>query len=99
MKFLIYRYNPETDAQPRMQEHVLAEIRPDMMLRDALIEIKARDAGYKGDATLIYESILPSCRVSLATYSPMFRITSHSGVIVVRMYFSPTKTEPFISNG
>ena len=43
MKFLIYRYNPETDAAPRMQEHVLAEIRPDMMLRDALIEIKARD--------------------------------------------------------
>ena len=43
MKFLIYRYNTETDAAPRMQEHVLAEIRPDMMLRDALIESKARD--------------------------------------------------------
>ncbi len=43
MKFQIYRYNPETDAAPRMQEYVLAEVRPDMMLRDALIEIKARD--------------------------------------------------------
>ena len=27
MKFLIYRYNPETDAEPRMQEHMLAEMR------------------------------------------------------------------------
>ena len=35
MRFIIYRYNPETDAQPRMQEHGLAEIRLDMMLHDA----------------------------------------------------------------
>lgn len=43
MRFQIYRYNPETDAEPRMQEYVLTDIAPGTMLRDALIAIKARD--------------------------------------------------------
>ncbi|NNF96562.1 MAG: succinate dehydrogenase iron-sulfur subunit [Halobacteria archaeon] len=43
MKFLIYRYNPETDSKPYMQEFVLEEIKPGMMLRDALLELKEQD--------------------------------------------------------
>lgn len=43
MRFHIYRYNPETDAEPRMQEYELAETETGTMLRDALIAIKARD--------------------------------------------------------
>ncbi len=43
MRFLIYRYNPETDAKPRMQAYELDEIPPGMMLRDALLRIKAED--------------------------------------------------------
>ena len=43
MKFLIYRYNPETDNKPYMQEFVLEEIKPGMMLRDALLELKEQD--------------------------------------------------------
>ncbi len=43
MKFLIYRYNPETDSKPRMQEFVLDEIQPGMMLRDALLKLKEKD--------------------------------------------------------
>jgi len=41
MRFLIYRYNPETDSGPHMQEYILSEIEPGMMLLDALLKIKA----------------------------------------------------------
>ncbi|ABA58923.1 succinate dehydrogenase subunit B [Nitrosococcus oceani ATCC 19707] len=43
MRFRIYRYNPETDTKPYMQDYELAEIQPDMMLLDALEEIRAQD--------------------------------------------------------
>ncbi|MDX1824557.1 MAG: succinate dehydrogenase iron-sulfur subunit [Thiohalomonadales bacterium] len=43
MKFLIYRYNPETDSKPHMQEFVLDDIQPGMMLRDALLKLKEQD--------------------------------------------------------
>jgi succinate dehydrogenase / fumarate reductase iron-sulfur subunit len=42
MRFRVYRYHPEQDAGPFMQDFEL-EVRPGMMLRDALIELKARD--------------------------------------------------------
>ena len=45
MKFSIYRYNPEQDTAPYMQDLVLdaSKIRPDMMLLDALLLLKAQD--------------------------------------------------------
>jgi len=45
MKFRIYRYNPETDSQPRMQDCELADAQIDteMMLLDALLMLKAQD--------------------------------------------------------
>jgi len=43
MRFKIYRYNPETDKEPYMQDFVLSDVTPDMMLRDALIKIKSDD--------------------------------------------------------
>jgi len=45
MKFSIYRYNPDTDKQPRMQAFELAdgELDSDMMLLDALLALKAQD--------------------------------------------------------
>lgn len=42
MRFRIYRYNPETDAKPYMQDFEL-DIDPNKMVRDALIRIKAQD--------------------------------------------------------
>jgi succinate dehydrogenase / fumarate reductase iron-sulfur subunit len=43
MRFSIYRYNPETDAAPRMQDYDV-ELEPtDRMLLDALVRIKALD--------------------------------------------------------
>ena len=43
MKFSIYRYNPETDAEPAMRDYQLARVRPGMMLLDALLELKIQD--------------------------------------------------------
>ena len=45
MKFSIYRYNPEIDAQPFVQAFELADdqIEPGMMLLSALIKLKEQD--------------------------------------------------------
>ena len=45
MKFSIYRFNPETDASPYMQDFELSDNRlnEDMMLLDALLLLKAED--------------------------------------------------------
>ncbi len=45
MKFSIYRYDPDSGERPRMQDYVLdeAQIRPGMMLLDALLLLKAQD--------------------------------------------------------
>jgi succinate dehydrogenase / fumarate reductase iron-sulfur subunit len=43
MDFRIYRYNPETDAAPRLQSYTLGDIEPGMMLLDALLRLKAQD--------------------------------------------------------
>ncbi len=45
MKFRIYRYNPETDAKPYMQEFEV-EATQGMMLRDALLEIQGQDESF-----------------------------------------------------
>jgi succinate dehydrogenase / fumarate reductase iron-sulfur subunit len=43
MRFSIYRYNPETDRRPRMQEFELAEAGENTMLLDALVALKKID--------------------------------------------------------
>jgi len=43
MKFLIYRYDPESGKKPFMQAFELKDIEPGMMLRDALLKLKAED--------------------------------------------------------
>lgn len=44
LEFSIYRYNPEVDAKPRMQDYTLeVEEGRDMMLLDALILLKEQD--------------------------------------------------------
>lgn len=50
MRFSIYRYNPETDRKPYMQDYSLGGLRPGMMLLDALKRIKAEDE------TLVFRS-------------------------------------------
>src|SRR5213595_3527642 len=43
MKFRIYRYDPDQDTAPRMQDYDIALDPHDRMLLDALIELKAHD--------------------------------------------------------
>jgi len=43
MKFSIYRFNPETDTDASMQAFELAEVKPGMMLLDALLTLKQQD--------------------------------------------------------
>ena len=45
MKLRVYRYNPDTDARPRMQAFEV-EAAPGMMLREALLEIKKQDESF-----------------------------------------------------
>jgi succinate dehydrogenase / fumarate reductase, iron-sulfur subunit len=43
MKFSIYRYNPETDSKPRMQDYELPDDHGAIMLLDALLLLKQQD--------------------------------------------------------
>jgi succinate dehydrogenase / fumarate reductase iron-sulfur subunit len=43
VRFSIYRYNPETDSRPRMQDYEVQLEPTDRMLLDALVRIKALD--------------------------------------------------------
>ncbi|MGA8005550.1 MAG: succinate dehydrogenase iron-sulfur subunit [Burkholderiales bacterium] len=43
MRFSIYRYDPDRDARPRMQDYELSVEPTDRMLLDALIRLKAQD--------------------------------------------------------
>src|ERR671921_619214 len=43
MRFSIYRYNPDVDKKPRMQDYDIALEPSDRMLLDALVRIKEKD--------------------------------------------------------
>lgn len=43
MQFKIFRYNPEVDKKPYVQDYVLENATPDMMLLDALNVLKEQD--------------------------------------------------------
>ena len=45
MKFLVSRYNPDSDAAPYMQAFEV-EVQRGMMLRDALLDIKRQDESF-----------------------------------------------------
>jgi len=43
MRFNIYRYNPDVNAKPYMQDYELKDIEPGMMLLAALLKLKEQD--------------------------------------------------------
>ncbi|HID49935.1 MAG TPA: succinate dehydrogenase iron-sulfur subunit, partial [Chromatiales bacterium] len=43
MKFRIYRYQPEQNEKPYMQDYELTEVQPGTMLRDALLKLQEQD--------------------------------------------------------
>ena len=46
MRFSIYRYNPDKDAKPYMQEYDVPLEQSDRMLHDALVKLKAQDDSF-----------------------------------------------------
>ncbi len=45
MRISVYRYNPDTDKKPRMQDYEVKTFQG-MMLRDALLEVKKQDESF-----------------------------------------------------
>jgi len=95
MRFRIYRYNPETDREPYMQEYDLPEIGADMVVREALIKIKGVDEtlsfrhscgeGVCGsDAMNINGRSALACLTKLADLTEPVEIRPVAGLPVVR---------------
>ncbi|MCU0766472.1 MAG: succinate dehydrogenase iron-sulfur subunit [Gammaproteobacteria bacterium] len=75
MRFRVYRYNPETDSAPRMQD-VEIEAKPGMMLRDALMEIKRVDESFAfrhscGEGVCGSDAVNANGRNCLACITPL----------------------------
>ena len=75
MRFRVYRYNPETDSTPRMQDIVI-EAKPGMMLRDALLEIKRLDESFAfrhscGEGVCGSDAVNANGRNCLACITPL----------------------------
>jgi succinate dehydrogenase / fumarate reductase iron-sulfur subunit len=75
MKFSVYRYNPDTDAQPRMQDYEI-ETERGMMLRDALLAIKQQDESFSfrhscGEGVCGSDGVNVNGRNSLACITPI----------------------------
>ena len=95
MRFRIYRYNPETDREPYMQEYDLPEIGADMVVREALIKIKGVDEtlsfrhscgeGVCGsDAMNINGRSALACLTKLADLAEPIEIRPVAGLPVIR---------------
>jgi succinate dehydrogenase / fumarate reductase iron-sulfur subunit len=95
MRFRIYRYNPETDREPYMQEYDLPEIGADMVVREALIKIKGVDEtlsfrhscgeGVCGsDAMNINGRSALACLTKLAALAEPIEIRPVAGLPVIR---------------
>ena len=75
MRFRVYRYNPETDSTPRMQDLDIAA-KPGMMLRDALMEIKRLDESFAfrhscGEGVCGSDAVNANGRNCLACITPL----------------------------
>lgn len=61
LEFSIYRYNPDVDDAPRMQDYTLeAEEGRDMMLLDALIQLKEKDPACRSAAPAVKVCAVPT---------------------------------------
>ncbi|MDX1698613.1 MAG: 2Fe-2S iron-sulfur cluster-binding protein, partial [Thiohalobacterales bacterium] len=83
MKFTIYRYNPETDEAPRIEDFTLDDDQLDreMMLLDALLLLKARDEtlGFRrscGEGVCGSDGMNVNGRNMLACITPLFSLKS-----------------------
>lgn len=95
MRFSVFRYNPETDEAPYMQDYELSDLRPDMMLLDALKLLRAQDETLAfrsscGEGVCGSDGMNVNGRNMLACTTPLARLTAPvmirplSGLPVVR---------------
>lgn len=80
MRFSIYRYNPDTDPAPRMQDYELPECNSDMMLLDALRLLKEQDEslGFRhscGEGVCGSDAININGRNGLACITPLSELS------------------------
>jgi succinate dehydrogenase / fumarate reductase iron-sulfur subunit len=80
MKFSIYRFDPDADARPRMQDYTFTPAHDQRMLLDALIELKRIDPGL---------SFRRSCREGVCGSDAM-NINGRNGLACIQ----PLKTLP-----
>ncbi|NOY63559.1 MAG: succinate dehydrogenase iron-sulfur subunit [Gammaproteobacteria bacterium] len=81
MRFSIYRYSAEQDAEPRMQSYELADIGADMMLLEALLKIKAIDETLSfrrscGEGVCGSDAVNINGRNGLACITPLASLTA-----------------------
>ena len=81
MKISIYRFNPEQDQQPRMQDFDLDDgsLKRDIMLLDALLLLKAQDEtlGFRrscGEGVCGSDGMNVNGRNRLACITPLFSL-------------------------
>ncbi len=80
MRFSIYRFNPETDSSPQMQEYVLENVERGMMLRDALLRIKSIDESFSfrhscGEGVCGSDALNINGRNGLACITPLAELS------------------------
>lgn len=85
MLFRIYRYHPEHDTQPRMQEYEVV-VERGMMLRDALLAIQEQDESFAfrhscGEGVCGSDGVNVNGKNRLACITPL---SDYKGVIEVR---------------
>ena len=72
MKFRIYRYNPDTDAKPYMQDYDLDLQAGDAMLLDALLLLKQQEPqhveGFKVSQLIITHMVFSLQPITLVYY-------------------------------
>ena len=112
MRFRIYRFNPETDAEPRMQDVVL-DIEPaGRMLLDALIAIKTQDESLSlrrsckegvcgSDAVNVNGKNCLACITPLSQLKEPIEVRPLPGLPVVRDLVAqpPKRTAPILLRG
>jgi succinate dehydrogenase / fumarate reductase iron-sulfur subunit len=81
MQFNIYRYNPETDEKPHMQEFTVENVYPGMMLLEALLVCKEQDSSLSfrrscGEGVCGSDAVSINGRNGLACITPLAELKS-----------------------
>lgn len=80
MRISVYRYNPDTDKRPRMQDYEVKTFQG-MMLRDALLEVKKQDESFSfrhscGEGVCGSDAVNANGRNVLACVTPITELTT-----------------------